>query len=314
MDEMISESRRRLLNPYAFYDGDRRFEADLPHPPRDVHEARKRLGNQYAYLDSEGGFSEWDGSERPETAAKAQLEKDSLLGGKSAGANFSKREIEEIANRVLRQMWQLRNQLWPDSVVSPFEAIDPELALNSLGFDVYSDKALGQFEEGAGTYEVAGLLDRDRSSVHVGVRYAPEIRRFTLAHELGHVLLHQGTGLHRDQPLDGSSSVRASNPMETQANNFASYFLMPEKHVRAVFRSVFLTNYFQLTEETAFALFGQSLQAVQQRFRTTRDLSRFLASAESYNGAPFESLARQFKVSIEAMAIRLEELRLVEAV
>ena len=73
----------------------------------------------------------------------------------------------------------------------------------------------------------------------------------------------------------------------------------------------FLAEQFELNEETAFALTGGALTVVQNRFRTQRDLARWLASTESYNGARFASLAKQFGVSVEPMAIRLEELRLL---
>jgi hypothetical protein len=49
-----------------------------------------------------------------------------------------------------------------------------------------------------------------------------------------------------------------------------------------------------------------------KKFKTLRQLSRVLASAEHYNGLQFNSLANQFRVTNEAMAIRLEELELLE--
>jgi hypothetical protein len=45
--------------------------------------------------------------------------------------------------------------------------------------------------------------------------------------------------------------------------------------------------------------------------RTLRDLARLLASATYYNGKAVYSLTEIFGVSVEAMAIRLEELDLV---
>ena len=74
---------------------------------------------------------------------------------------------------------------------------------------------------------------------------------------------------------------------------------------------VMFTNGTVLNEETAFALRAESLHSLDAARRTTRDLSRVLASAEQFDGRHFASLARQFCVSIEAMAIRLEELGLV---
>lgn len=86
---------------------------------------------------------------------------------------------------------------------------------------------------------------------------------------------------------------------------------MPEKQVRARFRDQFGTEYFALTDDTAFALSMGGLDSLGKKFRTLRDVSGFLASTEQYASQRFYSLASQFGVSVEAMAIRLEELELV---
>jgi Zn-dependent peptidase ImmA (M78 family) len=117
--------------------------------------------------------------------------------------------------------------------------------------------------------------------------------------------------LHRDRALDGTGGP-SREPRETEADLFASFFLLPEKPVREAFKQKFLTELFVLNEGTAFALGSKDLESLQSRCRTLRDLARVLANAERYNGAHFHSLASQFRVSAEAMAIRIEELGLVE--
>jgi Zn-dependent peptidase ImmA (M78 family) len=112
--------------------------------------------------------------------------------------------------------------------------------------------------------------------------------------------------------LDGSSGGAPRIPVEAEADLFASYFLLPEKPLRKAFEQKFLTQRFVLDDDTAFALNSKSLNFVRSRCRTLRDLTRILADAEYYNGVRFDSLAKQFRVSIDAMAIRLEELGLVE--
>lgn len=46
-------------------------------------------------------------------------------------------------------------------------------------------------------------------------------QRFTVAHELGHCLLHNGNGLYNREPADND------NPVEQEANVFASRILAP---------------------------------------------------------------------------------------
>jgi len=50
--------------------------------------------------------------------------------------------------------------------------------------------------------------------------------------------------------------------------------------------------------------------ALEKKCRTLRDLAMLLAGTQQYNGRFFDSLAKQFGVSIAAMAIRIEELNL----
>jgi Zn-dependent peptidase ImmA (M78 family) len=171
-------------------------------------------------------------------------------------------------------------------------------------------ESLGQHAAGRDSFEVAGIVDNASGTVEISRRFAPSTRKFTTAHELGHAVLHEGSGLHRDRGLDGASTGRR-DPREAEADVFASYFLLPEKQVRGAFGKRFLTEEFGLTEATAFALSSGSLRHLQGRCRTARDLARILAGAQQYNGAHFRSISERFGVSIEAVAIRLEELGLV---
>jgi Zn-dependent peptidase ImmA (M78 family) len=160
---------------------------------------------------------------------------------------------------------------------------------------------------------VAGVMDRSTKRVRISREFPVDIRNFTAAHELGHVrLAHEGIGLHRDRPQDGSGKDRARPVQEIEADKFASYFLMPGRLLKAAFIRSFETECFALTEATMFALAGNDHMDLETKCKNRRDLSRVLAGAERYNGVHFLSLAKRFKVSDEAMAIRLEELDLVD--
>ena len=106
-------------------------------------------------------------------------------------------------------------------------------------------------------------------------------------------------------------SINGRRQFASEARIFnVTHFLMPEKLVGARFESQFATECFALNEATVFALSGSNLFDFQKNCRTLRDLSRILAKAEYYNELYFTSLSNQFRVSPEAMAIRLEELGL----
>lgn len=85
---------------------------------------------------------------------------------------------------------------------------------------------------------VSGMLYRDGDHVVIGVNsaHADRRRRFTIAHEIGHLVLHKGRPLVLDHVRvnfrDANSST-ASDLEEIQANAFAAEILMPKDQVLA---------------------------------------------------------------------------------
>jgi Zn-dependent peptidase ImmA (M78 family) len=86
------------------------------------------------------------------------------------------------------------------------------------------------FELGA---EVAGILYRDggRKVIVVNHKHSSVRQRFTIAHELGHLLLHKGEPVHVDEGfrvnLRDPRSATAEEVEEIEANAFAANLLMP---------------------------------------------------------------------------------------
>ncbi|MFI9451563.1 ImmA/IrrE family metallo-endopeptidase [Amycolatopsis sp. NPDC052450] len=68
----------------------------------------------------------------------------------------------------------------------------------------------------------------------------PARQRFTLAHELGHLLAGDDQDVHLDR--DVFDRAQAKDPSEMRANAFASAFLMPEDRLRAAVGSTGLTE------------------------------------------------------------------------
>jgi hypothetical protein len=285
--EKITQSRLLLRNQYAYLDETGGYSAlPLCEPGNAISRSRKLLQDPYAHLDEFGGFSA--------VASSAK---------KNGGYNLL--EIEEQARLIQIKMWKERANLWPMATpTNPIEILDPTIALKLIGYDADLEETLGQFSIDGKLVEVAGIIDGLSKRVKVSRQFEPHIRSFTSAHELGHAILHETGRLHRDRPINGETISRST--IEFEADKFAAYFLMPRKLVQTIFKRIFLTNKFVLDESTAFAL---GLNA--QKFKTRRQLSRLLASAEQFNGKQFKSLASQFKVSVDAMAIRLEELELL---
>lgn len=98
-----------------------------------------------------------------------------------------------------------------------------------------------QFEPFAG--ELYGMVHRNADGTAViGVNSldAPTRRRFTIAHEIGHLVLHSDEHLHVDEKFpirlqrDDKSSL-GTDKTEVEANQFAAELLMPrDLLIRAV--------------------------------------------------------------------------------
>lgn len=124
--------------------------------------------------------------------------------------------------------------------------------------------------------ELSGLAHYRDGVPIIGVNalHAPTRQRFTIAHELAHVLLHRPlleAAVHVDRGSLRRDSVAAegTDPVEIEANTFAAEVLMPEAEIKA-------------------ALHGRSI-----------DLE---------DDDAVGALAKQFKVSTAAMRFRLSTL------
>ena len=311
LSEKISDSRRLLKNPYAYLDGLGGYSA-LPHHDQltipssnDITTSRRLLQDPYAYLDESGSFSALSNSTGMEIDTISDF-----VPKITNNHRYSHIEIEQQARDLHKRMWQNRKQIWHNAIPpNPIDMLDPLIALQYIGYNYDLDETLGQFHSGGKLVEVAGIIDKTARKVRISRQFQHNIRSFTAAHELGHALLHETSGLHRDRPLDGTAISR--DAIEFEADKFATYFLMPNRLVKSTFKKFFLTDNFSLNEETTFALGFGDFAKQKNKCKTLRQLSRILASAESYNGLQFTSLANQFRVSTEAMAIRLEELELL---
>ena len=118
--------------------------------------------------------------------------------------------------------------------------------------------------------DVSGLIVREGPSVTIGINstQSPARRRFTIAHEFGHFLLHEGISSHVDHNyrvnFRSQESSMATNVVEIEANFFAASLLMPKQ----------------------FLIAKNSIEALD-------------------DDAGVNHLAREFKVSQHAMSLRL---------
>lgn len=124
--------------------------------------------------------------------------------------------------------------------------------------------------------KLSGLVHRGRDGravIAVNADHASVRQRFTIAHEVGHLLLHAQEDLHVDEGiwLRNERSGSATDEREIEANQFAAELLMPTELIRE-------------------AVGGRNLDLANDEDPTLDDL------------------AKKFQVSRQALSIRLSRL------
>ncbi len=243
---------------------------------------------------------------------KVIVDLDELRRPEMVGRQYSNSDIEKIVVKIQARMWQEKDAIWKsDPPQEKLASLKPLKALNIVGYKTETEGGLGQFEFSGQLQEVAGILNRSDKLVSISEQFPLYTRNFTTAHELGHILLHNVDGVHRDRALDGGPSQGRRPRMEAEADKFAAYFLMPKELVIERFRAIFGIK-LTISEESSIALGYQNSNELRDLCDGRRRvLSRIVAKATKFGGN-YDSLAHTFNVADEAMAIRLEELGLVE--
>lgn len=130
-----------------------------------------------------------------------------------------------------------------------------------------------RFEENAYGEELSGAAIFDGNSMIVTVNASEPKRRkrFTIAHEIGHLILHADQGLNVDiKPIrlnrDQSSST-GDMWREVEANYFAASLLMPEEDVQKQYRDLS-----ERDEDEVLSILAKrydvSIQAISVRLNT----------------------------------------------
>jgi Zn-dependent peptidase ImmA (M78 family) len=115
--------------------------------------------------------------------------------------------------------------------------------------------------------QLSGLLYREKGAQHaiIGVNslHATVRQRFTIAHELGHFLLHKDE-VHVDRGYSmrfrSIRSATAEDRAEIEANQFAAELLMPEAFIRKAWK----THAFALDDEYSLSEMARRFQVSPQ--------------------------------------------------
>lgn len=223
------------------------------------------------------------------------------------------------ARDVLRQLYRLieRQNGHPPALGEFFPVPVETVVTKVLGWHLELVDIVGAQFDNNGEFVGPnhGESDPAAQRILVSMRQRGEAeKRFTIAHEIGHAVLHA----HKVTPANRTRSVRpverraAMSPqplqqrLEREADVFAAALLMPEKAVRTQFKQLFGVDRV-LAQSMEIANGEGTLRPARHTLRDhATELAKRRVSAET------KSLAEFFGVSIAAMAIRICELRLIQ--
>ncbi|MEN9909647.1 MAG: hypothetical protein RLZZ540_2796 [Bacteroidota bacterium] len=247
-----------------------------------------------------------------DTKAPFYLELNDLLDKLKINKRPSDLDIEKGISDFQNLVWKHKDIIWKNPPQEPREILDPKLIFKDvLCYDYVTREEFGVPDDEGNVIEIQGLINQPNRLVVISNKFPEATQRFTGAHELAHALFHDQKLQHRDLPLE-NSNIHQIRPFEEKvADKGATYFLMPKKDIIKQFILRFGISSFSINEETSFNLIRGSISDLKRECKNIREFSRKLSSVESYNGHRFESLSQRFNVSVEAMAIRLEQLDLL---
>lgn len=223
--------------------------------------------------------------------------------------------VEHKARELQERMWlSLPKAERPRSVEGLIDLFDPYNVAQYLGVDVQEWDTLGTFGDQRGRFEVAAFLDRSRNLIGLSDsdKFSLPTKRFTLAHEVGHWVLHAAhVHLHRDRPIQGSTYAPRAD-IEQEADYFAACLLMPRDLLAKAVERCFGAFPVEINDHTAFALSLGNPSFLLKAEQDSMERYFAVASARSFGNKRFDSLAEQFMVSAQSMAIQLRDFGLVK--
>lgn len=124
------------------------------------------------------------------------------------------------------------------SLTNKYGTNDPLRIIKELGIIVQ----FADLGENKGLYHTLEIEDNIYHCIHINNNLSNTDKRYTMAHELGHFILHKGSNLHF---LRRISRVPLSR-QEIEADLFASYFIISDEEIKEINNITHISESFKL--------------------------------------------------------------------
>lgn len=234
----------------------------------------------------------------------------------SKSSAFIKKQARDVLSKLYRAYYEERGKYLSPEEFFPINLKKIISSVMNWNLENVSDIGYDKYGQ-----RLRGYCDHEKRLIRITFQdMKPGEKVFTIAHEIGHALLHT-----RDTRTSSVSERKRVSPkirkatttshertIEKEANIFAAELLMPEKAVRDYFFSVFGRKELWLGSMKAQQIIEKSGKSSRSSIftpQTAKDVAPYFADYKK-NGTTL-SLREYFGVSRTAMSLRLLELNLL---
>lgn len=148
-----------------------------------------------------------------------------------------KARARNIAKGVLKQLGIQKAPVNPEEIINKLSSTDLD-SLSGLSVKVVSQDFQGELEE------VSAILIKEKRQAIIAVNsaHSENRRRFSIAHELGHLILHSNTENLKVEKQFFTRAEGVRNLDEVEANEFAAELLMPEHLITKDFNALVIKD------------------------------------------------------------------------
>jgi len=184
------------------------------------------------------------------------------------------KDIENKANQLLSSYFEDKGR----AIKMPIDPID---ILEYKGYSV--DYVNGKYD-----LNIYGALQIDRKTVEVNadVPINEGMENFTIAHELGHIVLHVHKIENNNTPACDFDSDHKDNLIERDADAFAACLLMPESIIKETFYQI-RSSRLILKDNFLLRLFGR-----RSKRKRALDFASMVIKKGNFNVSKFAMINR----------------------
>lgn len=233
----------------------------------------------------------------------------------SGSISSIKKQARDVLSRLYRVYYEETGQYLSPDEFFPVDLAKIISSVMSWEFEGVSDLGPDRYGQ-----RLRGDCNHDEKRIRISVEgMKPGEKAFTIAHEIGHALMHKemyrpsssSSRKKRIRRVTALTETDYERKMEREADIFATEIVMPEKAVRAYFFRVFGRHSVWVGSAKARQVISAFRMKPDSAGVSGGDADGLASYFAEYREPRHASMKEFFGVSRAAMSFRLRELKLV---